>query len=80
VLTRLTGRTCKRFSHAEIELANSIVLVDPNNSAEASDLRAFAPRHSGLRAWEDIGFEVNEVLDAIAEVGLTAPDASRAQR
>ncbi len=53
MLTRLTVRNFKRFDHAEVELANPVVLIGPNNSGKTSALQALALWHAGLRRWNE---------------------------
>ncbi len=53
MLTRLTVRNFKRFGQAEIELANPVVLIGPNNSGKTSALQALALWHAGLRRWNE---------------------------
>ncbi len=53
MLTRLTVRNFKRFGEAEIELANPVVLIGPNNSGKTSALQALALWHAGLRRWNE---------------------------
>ena len=53
MLTRLTVRNFKRFGQAEIELANPVVLIGPNNSGKTSALQALALWHAGLRRWHE---------------------------
>ena len=53
MLTRLTVRNFKRFGQAEIELANPVVLIGPNNSGKTSALQALALWQAGLRRWNE---------------------------
>ena len=53
MLTRLTVRNFKRFGLAEIELANPVVLIGPNNSGKTTALQALALWHAGLRRWNE---------------------------
>lgn len=53
MLTRLTMRNFKRFGEAEVELANPVVLIGPNNSGKTSALQALALWHAGLKLWSE---------------------------
>ena len=53
MLTRLTVRNFKRFGQAEIEFANPVVLIGPNNSGKTSALQALALWQAGLRRWNE---------------------------
>ena len=51
MLTKLTVRNFKRWTEAEIELGNPVVLVGPNDSGKTSALQALALWNLGLRRW-----------------------------
>jgi ABC-type branched-subunit amino acid transport system ATPase component len=51
MLTKLTIRNFKLFAEVEIELAQRVVLVGPNNSGKTSALQALALWNAGLRRW-----------------------------
>lgn len=51
MLTRLTIRNFKRIAIAEIELAQSVVFIGPNNSGKTSALQALALWEAGMQAW-----------------------------
>lgn len=51
MLTKLTIRNFKLFSHVEIELGNNVVFVGPNNSGKTSALQALALWDAGLKKW-----------------------------
>ena len=53
MLTRLVMRNFKRFGEAEVELANPVVLIGPNNSGKTSALQALALWHAGLQLWSE---------------------------
>ena len=53
MLTRLTMRNFKRFGEAEVELANPVMLIGPNNSGKTSALQALALWHAGLQLWSE---------------------------
>ena len=51
MLTKLTIRNFKLFGEVEIELAQRVVLVGPNNSGKTSALQALALWNAGVRRW-----------------------------
>jgi len=51
MLTSLTIRNFKLFDEVEIELADRVVFVGPNNSGKTSALQALALWHAGVRRW-----------------------------
>lgn len=51
MLTKLTVRNFKRFGEVEIELANPVVFIGPNNSGKTSALQALALWEVGVRRW-----------------------------
>jgi len=51
MLTQLTVRNFKLFESVEIELADRVVFVGPNNSGKTSALQALALWSAGLRRW-----------------------------
>jgi len=51
MLTRLVIRNFKRFDEVEIELANPVVFIGPNNSGKSSALQALTLWHVGLQRW-----------------------------
>jgi predicted ATPase len=53
VLTRLQIRNFKVFEHVEIELADRVVFVGPNNSGKTSALQALALWSAGARQWAE---------------------------
>jgi len=53
MLTRLRVRNLKRFSEADIELGQAVVLIGPNNSGKTTALQALALWEIGLRRWNE---------------------------
>lgn len=51
MLTKLVVRNFKPFEYAEIELAERVVFVGPNNSGKSSALQALALWNLGVRRW-----------------------------
>ncbi len=51
MLTRLRIKNFKRLGFADIELAQSVVFIGPNNSGKTSALQALALWEAGMRAW-----------------------------
>jgi AAA15 family ATPase/GTPase len=51
MLTRVTIRNFKGLDEAIVDLAQSVVLVGPNNSGKTSTLQALALWEMGLRQW-----------------------------
>ncbi|GIW99311.1 MAG: ATPase AAA [Pirellulaceae bacterium] len=51
MLTKLTIRNFKVFDDVEIELADRVVFVGPNNSGKTSALQALALWNAGVRRW-----------------------------
>ena len=51
MLTKLTIRNFKLFKEVEIELANRVLFVGPNNSGKTSTLQALALWSAGVRRW-----------------------------
>jgi len=53
MLNRMVIRRFKRFEEVEIELANPIVFVGPNNSGKTSALQALALWALGIHKWQE---------------------------
>ncbi len=53
MLTKLTIRNFKRFGDVEIELADPVIFVGPNNSGKTSALQALALWELGLKRWNE---------------------------
>ena len=53
MLTNLIARNFKRFGEVEVELANVVVLIGPNNSGKTSALQALAFWQLGVRSWNE---------------------------
>lgn len=53
MFTKLTIRNFKRFEEVEIELANPVVFIGPNNSGKTSAMQALALWDIGLRRWNE---------------------------
>jgi len=53
VLTKLTVRNLKQFDVAEIELAERVVFVGPNDAGKTTALQALALWETGLRRWNE---------------------------
>ena len=53
MFTKLTIRNFKRFEEAEIDLANPVVFIGPNNSGKTSAMQALALWDIGLRRWNE---------------------------
>lgn len=51
MLTKIILRNFKRFGEVEIELANPVVFIGPNNSGKTSTLQALALWEVGLKRW-----------------------------
>ncbi len=51
MLTKLKIQNFKQFTDVEIELAERVVFVGPNNSGKTSALQALALWHVGVRRW-----------------------------
>jgi len=51
VLTRLTIKNFKRIVYADIELAQAVVFIGPNNSGKTSALQALALWNAGMQTW-----------------------------
>ena len=51
MLTKLRIRNFKKFKDVEIELAERVVFVGPNNSGKTSALQALALWNAGVRRW-----------------------------
>ncbi len=51
MITKLTIKNFKLFSHAEIELGNPVVFIGPNNSGKTSALQVLALWDIGLKRW-----------------------------
>jgi predicted ATP-dependent endonuclease of OLD family len=49
MLTRLRVRNFKRFTEADIELGQAVVLIGPNNSGKTTALQALALWEIGVR-------------------------------
>ncbi len=55
MLTRLVVRNFKLFDEVEIELAERVVFVGPNNSGKTSALQALALWNVGVLRWIEKG-------------------------
>ena len=53
MLTKVTVRNFKRFTAAEVELGNPVVLIGPNNSGKTTALQALALWDIGVRRWNE---------------------------
>lgn len=53
MLTKITARNFKRFGEVEVELANLVVFIGPNNSGKTSALQALALWQVGLERWNE---------------------------
>lgn len=53
MLTKLTVRNFKRFGEVEIELADPVVFIGPNNSGKTSAMQALALWDIGLKRWNE---------------------------
>jgi len=53
MLTRIIIRNFKRFHEVEVELANPVVFIGPNNSGKTSALQALAFWQVGLMRWNE---------------------------
>lgn len=53
MLTKLIVRNFKRFREVEVELANPVVFIGPNNSGKTSALQALALWEVGLKRWNE---------------------------
>jgi energy-coupling factor transporter ATP-binding protein EcfA2 len=53
MLTKLIVRNFKRFRNVEIELADPVVFIGPNNSGKTSALQALALWEIGLKRWNE---------------------------
>lgn len=53
MLTKLTLRNFKRFDDVEIELANPVVFIGPNNSGKTSAMQALALWDIGVKRWHE---------------------------
>ncbi len=53
MFTKLTVRNFKRFGEVEIDLANPVVFIGPNNSGKTSAMQALALWDIGLRRWNE---------------------------
>ena len=51
MLTRLIIRNFKRFDEVEVELANPVVFISPNNSGKTSAMQALALWDIGVKRW-----------------------------
>ena len=51
MLTKLVVRNFKRFREVEIELADPVIFIGPNNSGKTSALQALALWEAGLKRW-----------------------------
>jgi ABC-type multidrug transport system ATPase subunit len=51
MLTKLTIRNFKIFDHGELELADRVVLIGPNNAGKTTALQALALWEIGLKRW-----------------------------
>ncbi|MFQ6132079.1 MAG: AAA family ATPase, partial [Armatimonadota bacterium] len=53
MLTKVTIRNFKRFEEVEVELANPVVFIGPNDSGKTSVLQALALWEVGLQRWNE---------------------------
>jgi len=53
LLTKLIAKNFKRFEKLEIELANPVVFIGPNNSGKTSALQALALWDVGIKRWSE---------------------------
>ena len=53
MFTKVTIRNFKRFEEVEIDLANPVVFIGPNNSGKTSAMQALALWDIGLRRWNE---------------------------
>lgn len=53
MLTRLQIRNFKRFDDVDIELANPVVFLGPNNSGKSTAMQALALWEIGLKRWRE---------------------------
>ena len=53
MLTKLTIRNFKRFGEVEVELANPVVFIGPNNSGKTSAMQALALWDTGVKRWNE---------------------------
>lgn len=53
MFTKVTIRNFKRFEEVEIDLANPVVFIGPNNSGKTSAMQALALWDVGLRRWNE---------------------------
>lgn len=53
MLTKATIRNFKRFEEVEVELANPVVFIGPNNSGKTSAMQALALWAIGLQRWNE---------------------------
>jgi len=51
MLTKVAITNFKRFDQVDVELADAVVFIGPNNSGKTSALQALALWHVGLRRW-----------------------------
>ncbi len=51
MLTKITIKNFKKFKTAEIELANPVVFIGPNNSGKTTALQALSLWYVGVRKW-----------------------------
>jgi hypothetical protein len=53
MLTKLIVRNFKRFRDVEIELADPVIFIGPNNSGKTSALQVLALWENGLKRWNE---------------------------
>ena len=53
MLTKLICRNFKYFQEIEVELADTVVLIGPNNSGKTTALQALALWETGLKRWNE---------------------------
>jgi len=68
MITKLSVRNFKRLDFDELELAQNVVLIGPNNSGKTSVLQALSLWETGLRAWLE---KRGEEPKAEQRVGIT---------
>ena len=83
MITKLTIKNFKLFTHAEIELGNPVVFIGPNNSGKTSALQVLALWDIGLKRWLEKrkGTETPKKRSAVTInrrdlISLPVPDAN----